>query len=102
MAYIKSFTNKAGFTGSYWRLTGIEINKFSNSIDARISCYKDAASRASGLSPFAHKEYALKLSDVDMSKDVQSEVYKLLKTAKTKSVFSNETPFFADAVSDEL
>ena len=70
MAYIKQFTNGAGFTGEYWRLTGLEINKFSDSIEARISCYKDKASRDDKLSPFAHKTFNLKLSDIDLSKEV--------------------------------
>ena len=101
MAYIKSFTNAAGFTGEYWRLTGLEINKFSNSIEARISCYKDKASRDENLSPFAHKVFNLKLSDIDLSKDIQEEVYKLIKTAKSKNGIAsiNETPFFEDAIS---
>jgi len=100
MAYIKQFTNGAGFTGEYWRLTGLEINKFSDSIEARISCYKDKASRDENLSPFAHKVFNLKLSDIDLSKDIQEEVYKLIKTAKTKTGVAsvNEVPFFEDAV----
>ena len=99
MAYIKKFTNGAGFTGEYWRLTGLEINKFSNSVEARISCYKDKGSRDTNLAPFAHKVFTLKLSDIDLSKDIQEEVYKLIKTAKSKTGVAsiNEKPFFEDA-----
>ena len=99
MAYIKSFTNGSGFTGEYWRITGLEINKFSDSIEARISCYKDKTSRDENLAPFAHKTFNLKLSDIDLSKDIQEEVYKLIKTAKTKTGIAsvNEVPFFEDA-----
>ena len=99
MAYIKKFTNGAGFTGEYWRLTGLDINKFSNSIEARISCYKDKASRDEKLAPFAHKTFNLKLSDINLAEDIQGEVYKLLPTAKTKTGLAsvNEVPFFADA-----
>jgi len=99
MAYIKQFTNGVGFTGEYWRLTGLEINKFSDSIEARISCYKDKDSRDENLSPFAHKVFNLKLSDIDLSKDIQEEVYKLIKTAKSKTGVAsiNEKPFFEDA-----
>jgi len=100
MAYIKQFTNGAGFTGEYWRLTGLEINKFSNSVEARISCYKDKGSRDTNLAPFAHKTFNLKLSDIDLSKDIQEEVYKLIKTAKSKTGVAsiNEKPFFQDAI----
>jgi len=100
MAYIKKFTNGAGFTGEYWRLTGLEINKFSNSVEARISCYKDKGSRDTNLAPFAHKTFNLKLSDIDLSKDIQEEVYKLIKTAKSKTGVAsiNEKPFFQDAI----
>ena len=99
MAYIKPFTNGAGFTGEYWRLTGLEINKFTDSIEARISCYKDKASRDEKLAPFAHKTFNLKLSDINLAEDIQEEVYKLLPTAKTKTGLAsvNEVPFFADA-----
>ena len=55
-------TNSGGGGGS-----GLEINKFTNSIEARISCYKDKASRDENLSPFAHKVFNLKLSDIDFS-----------------------------------
>lgn len=100
MAYIKQFTNGAGFTGDYWRLTGLEINKFSNSVEARISCYKDKASRGTNLVPFAHKTFNLKLSDINLAEDIQEEVYKLIKTAKSKTGVAsiNEKPFFEDAI----
>lgn len=100
MAYIKKFTNGAGFTGEYWRITGLEINKFSNSVEARISCYKDKESRDSGLVPFAHKIFTLKLENIELLKDIQEEVYKLIKTAKSKTGVAsiNEKPFFEDAV----
>lgn len=99
MAYIKQFTNGAGFTGEYWRLTGLEINKFTDSIETRISCYKDKASKDENLAPFAHKTFNLKLSDINLAEDIQEEVYKLLPTAKTKTGLAsvNEVPFFADA-----
>jgi len=99
MAYIKQFTNGAGFTGEYWRLTGLEINKFSDSIEARISCYKDKDSRDEKLAPFAHKTFNLKLSDINLAEDIQEEVYKLIKTSKTKTGLAsvNEVPFFEDA-----
>lgn len=99
MAYIKPFTNGSGFTGEYWRLTGLEINKFTDSIEARISCYKDKASKDENLAPFAHKTFNLKLSDINLAEDIQEEVYKLLLTAKTKTGLAsvNEVPFFADA-----
>ena len=99
MAYIKQFTNGAGFTGEYWRLTGLEINKFTDSIEARISCYKDKASKDENLAPFAHKTFNLKLSDINLAEDIQEEVYKLLLTAKSKTGLAslNEVPFFADA-----
>jgi len=99
MAYIKQFTNGAGFTGEYWRLTGLEINKFSNSVEARISCYKDKGSRDEKLAPFAHKTFNLKLSDINLAEDIQEEVYKLIKTSKTKTGLAsvNEVPFFEDA-----
>ena len=99
MAYQKTFTNGAGFTGEYWRLTGLEINKFSNSVEARISCYKDKASRDTNLAPFAHKVFTLKLENIELSKDIQEEVYKLIKTAKSKTGVAsiNEKPFFEDA-----
>jgi len=99
MAYIKKFTNGAGFTGEYWRLTGLEINKFSNSVEARISCYKDKGSRDTNLAPFAHKTFNLKLSDINLAEDIQEEVYKLIKTAKSKTGVAsiNEKPFFEDA-----
>lgn len=101
MAYIKKFTNGAGFTGEYWRLTGLDINKFSNSIEARISCYKDKTSRDTNLVPFAHKVFTLKLENIDLSKDIQEEVYKLIKTAKSNTGVAsiNEKPFFEDAIS---
>jgi len=99
MAYIKPFTNGSGFTGEYWRLTGLEINKFTDSIEARISCYKDKASRDEKLAPFAHKVFTLKLENIELSKDIQEEVYKLIKTAKSKTGVAsiNEKPFFEDA-----
>lgn len=99
MAYIKPFTNGSGFTGEYWRLTGLEINKFTDSIEARISCYKDKASKDENLAPFAHKTFNLKLSDINLAEDIQEEVYKLLLTAKSKTGLAsvNEVPFFADA-----
>lgn len=99
MAYIKPFTNGSGFTGEYWRLTGLEINKFTDSIEARISCYKDKDSRDAKLAPFSHKTFNLKLSDINLAEDIQEEVYKLLLTAKTKTGLAsvNEVPFFADA-----
>ena len=103
MAYIKKFTNGAGFTGEYWRLTGLEINKFTDSIEARISCYKDKASKDENLAPFAHKTFNLKLSDINLLGNIPEQIYELLPDIKTKTGLAsvNEVPFFVDAKSDE-
>jgi len=99
MAYQKTFTNAAGFSGDYWRLTAFDVKKVQEIVEVVVSCYKDKAARDSKKVPFASKSFSLKLSDIDLSKDTQEEIYKAIKNAKSKTGLAsvNEVPFFADA-----
>lgn len=99
MAYQKTFTNAAGFSGDYWRLTSFDVKKVQGVVEVVVSCYKDKAARDSKKVPFASKSFSLKLSDIDLSKDIQEEIYKAIKNAKSKTGIAsvNEVPFFADA-----
>lgn len=98
MAYIKQFTNKSGFTGEYWRLTGLEINKFTDSIEARISCYIDKDTRDKGLNPFTSKKFILKLSTIDLSKNILDEVYKQIKVSIAETDKFTKVVFFENAI----
>jgi len=102
MAYIKQFTNGAGFTGEYWKVTGLVVNKLSNFLEITVSCYKDKASRLDDKSPFAVKMFSIKLDAIDATKDIFEQVYKLLPTLKstTEHVLSSSTPFFEGAKQD--
>lgn len=99
MAYQKTFTNAAGFSGDYWRLTAFDVKKVQGIVEAVVSCYKDKAARDSNKVPFANKSFSLKLSDIDLSQDIEEEIYKAIKNAKSKTGLAsvNEVPFFADA-----
>lgn len=102
MALIKTFTNGSGFTGNYWKLMDLDTKKTTGTIEALVVCYIDKAARLANMKPFAQKTFTIKLSDIDLKKDIYEEVYKKLPTLKTKTGFAavNEKPFFEDAEVD--
>ncbi len=98
MALIQKTTLSSGVTGDYWKITNLEIDKISNFLSVTISCYLNKDTRDKGLNPFTSKKFILKLSTIDLSKNILDEVYKQIKISIAETDKFTKVVFFENAI----
>ena len=76
----------------------LEIDKISNFLSVTISCYLNKETRDKGLNPFTSKKFILKLSTIDLSKNILDEVYKQIKVSIAETDKFTKVVFFENAI----
>lgn len=99
MALIKAHTLPSTIEVTYWRLAPVfEVNVDTKTVEGVISGYTSAQAREDGAAPAVTKRYLVTIDNVNG--DIREQIYTKLPT--TPLGFADlQTPFFADAISDE-
>jgi len=94
MALQKSFENSAGFTGDYWRIEDVHMERRNMQMDVRFGLFKSASDRTAGKSEMGiSKNITMPIQLANLINYIYTEA----KLRTTSDQASTDTPFFQGA-----